>query len=161
MRQVVHPLHVASLRGRDAGVTLIEMLVVLAILGASVGGVMLAMPQGAPDPTADREARLLQARLRQATEASLATLRPARMQWATDGYVFEQWDGSDWQPHELPVLAKRHVLTGGVAMQGDGVINFTPDALPPVGGPVEVILRGGSAMRVGYDGFAAVVEAGQ
>lgn len=145
-------------RRPDAGVTLVEMLVVLAILGTAVGAAMLAIPRKADDPTARREAQLLQTRLITALEASMASLRPARMVWAAESYVFEEWDGSEWQPHLSPVLAERHILPGSVTLEDAGTLAISPDVLAPNGGQIDLVLRGATRVRLRYDGFAATLE---
>lgn len=147
-------------RARDAGVTLIETLVVLAILGTAVGAAMLALPRGESAPTATREAQLLQARLTRAVEASLGALRPVQMRWDPAGYEFEQWDGTDWEPHPVPVLAARHDLAGGVTLDGEGRLQITPELLPPQDGPLRLTLQGGAPVVLRFDGFSALLEAG-
>lgn len=147
-------------RRPDAGVTLVEMLVVLAILGTAVGAAMLAIPQKTDDPSAMREAQLLQTRLVTALDTSMATLRPARMVWEADGYAFEEWDGSEWRSHLSPVLSERHILPGSVTLEDTGTLAISPDVLPPKGGTIELVLRGASRVRLRYDGFAATLETG-
>lgn len=147
-------------RRPDAGVTLIETLVVLAILATAVGAAMLAIPQGGTTVTAEREARLLQARLTRAVDASLGRLQPVQMRWDPAGYVFEAWDGGAWQAPDVPMLAARHDLTGGVALEGEGTLRITPDLLPPEDGALVLTLTGGTPARLRFDGFAAVVETG-
>ncbi|MGY3438391.1 hypothetical protein [Marinovum sp. KMM 9989] len=141
--------------------TLVEMLVVLAILAASIGAVMLAIPGGGGDPTVGREARLLQARLVQAADRSLSSLRPARMRWAADGYVFEEWDGEAWLPHRAPVLGARHSLPDGITLVDAGTVPISPDLMPPRGGATWIELRGNPPVRLRFDGFATVIEAAQ
>lgn len=157
---MTHVVPSGDTRRPDAGVTLVEMLVVLAILGTAVGAAMLAIPRKTDDPSAMREAQLLQTRLVTALDASMASLRPARMVWTTDGYVFEEWDGSDWQSHLSPVLAERHILPGSVSLENAGTLTISPDVLPPKDGPVQLVLRGSTRVRLRYDGFAARLETG-
>ena len=147
-------------RRPDAGVTLIETLVVLAIIGTAVGAAMLAIPRGTEAPGATREARLLQARLPRAVDASLETLAPVRMLWDPTGYVFEVWEDDGWQAHPAPVLAARHGFPGGVSLEGEGTLSITPELLPPEDGPLRLTLRGGAPAVLRFDGFAAMLEAG-
>ncbi|WP_323764746.1 prepilin-type N-terminal cleavage/methylation domain-containing protein [Marinovum sp.] len=150
----------AATRSREAGVTLIETLVVLAILGTAVGAAMLALPQRNSAPTAAREAQLLQARLTRAVEASLGALAPLRMRWDARGYSFEQWDETDWQALAVPILSARHEFTGGVTLEGEGELRITPELLPPEGGPLRLTLQGGGAAVLRFDGYAATLETG-
>lgn len=142
----------------DAGVTLLETLIVLAILGVAVGAAMLALPSGDDDPTTRREAALLEARLEQAADDSLSRLAPARMTWTTSGYRFEEWRDGAWAAHATPVLAQAHDLPQGIRLTDEGSVAFSPEVLPPEDGTVALTLTGRLPVTLRFDGFAATID---
>lgn len=146
-------------RATDAGVSLLEMLVVLVILGTAVGAVTLALPRDTRAPGADREARLLQARLDRAVDASLAALTPARLTWEPGGYVFEEWTGEDWAQHSKAHLSRPRALPVGVSLDSAGSAVISPDLTTPEGGRLELVLRGARPVTVVFDGIATTTGA--
>lgn len=122
-------------RARDAGVTLIEMLVVLALIGASAGVVSYALPSAAPARNLDQDAALLASRLNLAAERSLMTGQVYRMDWQSDGYVFQAWRDGAWQSEPGTPLDAPHGLARGAVLSDDagsrrGRLTITPDLLP-------------------------------
>ncbi|MDF1727657.1 MAG: prepilin-type N-terminal cleavage/methylation domain-containing protein [Sulfitobacter sp.] len=146
-------------RAGDSGVTLIETLIVLVLIGVAAGIVTLSLPSGAPPREIAQEAALLSARINLAAEQSLIAARPYRMNWATDGYNFEVWDGEDWgQEGENEV---RHELADGILLTEEGgarsgVLRINPDLLPSASGPALFRLRSGTnGQEVLFDGATA------
>jgi general secretion pathway protein H len=105
---------------REAGFTLLEVLVVIVMIGVLATTVTLSL---APDnhrrlqDEAWRFARVLEAASEQAGEGD-----PLALEWAPDGYRFlRQGDDGRWQPLERDeLLAARHWPDGIVAGLGEG-----------------------------------------
>ena len=100
-----HPDPVTRRQG-EAGVTLMEILIVLAILGVMTGVAALSLPSATRTATLRQEADLLAARLGLAAEKSQVSGRPSRFDWSATGYAFREWDGTDWTVHRDAVLAE-------------------------------------------------------
>ena len=85
--------------------TLVEMLVVLAIVGVSSGMVILAVGGERSNLAAQTEANRLADRLRLAADEALISSRPIMLQMSPTGYAFVATGSSvgDWGDlHELP-----------------------------------------------------------
>lgn len=163
-----HPV-VEALRNprvKDAGVTLIEMLVVLVLIGVGAGIVTYALPSGSAARSVSQEATLLKSRLNIAAERSLIGGRPFRMTWTSTGYRFEEWEGAKWQTASSPPFIAAHVFDDAVSLTtmvggSEGEIAITPDLLPTANGVVEIRLKAGtSSETLVFDGAAARIEGG-
>ena len=118
-----------------AGVTLLELLVVLAIMALASAGVSLAL-RSAPGTQLEREAGRLAALLEAGRAASRASGRPVYWRPGSDGFVFE-----GLPPATLP----GHWLAPGVrvqSLQGPGAAPVSALVLgpEPVLGPQRVDL---------------------
>lgn len=151
-------------RDPEAGVSLVEILVVLAIVGV-VGGVsVLGLGAANRGARAEAEARRLADRLGLAVDEVLVTGVPMALAWDPQGYRFLSWDagGADWGASAQPVLAAAHRLPAGLALEdadgGDGPpILITADFAQP---PARLTIGGAATdWQVGFDGFAALAEA--
>lgn len=78
------------------GFTLVELMVVIAIIGVAAGAVVLSMPD--PRPTLAVEAERFAARLTLAREEVVMTNRPVALRADAAGYGFESFDGAVWTP---------------------------------------------------------------
>ncbi|MDP2117619.1 MAG: GspH/FimT family pseudopilin [Brevundimonas sp.] len=76
------------------GFTLVELLMVVAIIGLAAGAVALSVPD--PRPSAAAEAERFAARLIRAREESILTNRPVAVEATPAGYGFSVFDGADW-----------------------------------------------------------------
>ena len=83
-------------RGRRSGFTLVELLMVVAIVGLAAGAVVLAMPD--PRPPVGDEAERFAARLVRAREEALLTNRAVAVEATAAGYEFSSFDGVQWSP---------------------------------------------------------------
>ena len=148
-------------RGAEAGLTLVEVLVVLAIIGIMSGVAVFGLGGASRGATVQAEAQRLAASVQLASDEALVTDRRLALQWDGRGYSFVQWDGGDWQPHSAPSLGERHELPDAMALAGD-----SGDDLVPIGAaaasPVGFTLSAGEqSWRVQFDGLnAAAVPAG-
>lgn len=101
---------------RSAGFTLVELMVVIAIVGLLTGAVVLAMP----DPRGDlrHEAERFAARARAAQDAAVIEARETALWVTADGYGFEQRDRGGWRRlDEKPFEDRR--WQGAQAIVGD------------------------------------------
>lgn len=134
---------------RRQGMTLIEMLVVLAIVGVSAS-LMVLGGGGLRETTAQTEANRLADRLRLAADEALIDGRPMRLLLAPSSYEFV--GGS------ADALRGRHVLPKGTVMSArDAEISVDPDGAAP---PTRMTIRDrGQAWVVTFDGLGAEVVA--
>ena len=142
-------------RRPDAGVSLIEVLVVLAILGALSGAVVLGAG-GSGSATAEAEARRLADRLQRAADEALVTGVPRALVCDASVYLFVAWDdGADAWGAASRILAEAHALPSGLALAGP------EEAVPVVIAPeaaaaAAFTVRGPDATwTVAFDGLTA------
>ncbi|WP_165967323.1 GspH/FimT family pseudopilin [Luteimonas aestuarii] len=87
------------------GFTLVELMVVLAILGVAGAAVALSLPPG--DASLHRQADAFALHLQRAREEAILAARPVRVRADADGYAFEARTGRAWQPLAAPAFASR------------------------------------------------------
>lgn len=143
--------------GREAGLTLVEMLVVLAIIGIASGVAVLGFGAG-KGVNVEAEAHTLASKLRLAADISMVTDRRILLAWDTRSYSFLGWDATAgrWAPETGTSLGGRHELPAGFALAIPGT---SPAALAADGtgqGIDATISNGGRRWQVLFDGFAAV-----
>ncbi|MFV0624477.1 prepilin-type N-terminal cleavage/methylation domain-containing protein [Sphingomonas sp. ac-8] len=137
------------------GMTLVEMLVVLAIIGVAAGAVTLGIGAATRAPTVETEARRLATQLQSAADDAMLGDRAIAFTAAEHGYGFATMDAKGgWQPREGAGMGF-HTLPGGMTM--------TLSARPPVllgvdgtGQPLTAdITAGDDRWVVTYDGMTA------
>lgn len=79
-----------------SGFTLVELLMVVAIMGLAAAAVVLAVPD--PRPPVGDEAERFAARLVRAREEALLTNRAVAVEATPEGYAFSSFDGVQWSP---------------------------------------------------------------
>ncbi|WP_170311874.1 prepilin-type N-terminal cleavage/methylation domain-containing protein [Sulfitobacter sabulilitoris] len=151
-----------AIRTRDAGLTLVEVLVVLVIIGTLTGAAALSFGARGGATDVAQQAELLAARIGRAAQDALIADRAARMEWDSDGYRFAIWDGAAWQDHPDAVLAPAYGLAGAVSLgtagAARGTVRFDADMTPPAGRALRLRLSRGDARRVVvFDGITARV----
>ena len=77
-----------------AGFTLVELLMVVAIMGLAAGAVVLSVPDPRPSVAADAER--FAARLSRAREEAILSNRPVAVEATAAGYAFTAFDGTAW-----------------------------------------------------------------
>ncbi|MCW3835744.1 prepilin-type N-terminal cleavage/methylation domain-containing protein [Sphingomonas canadensis] len=147
-----------AIRRDEAGLTLVEMLVVLAIIGVISGAAVLGIGAATRAPTAEAEAHRLATQLQAAGDDAMLGDRLIAFTVAEDGYGFaDVADGKLTQRTRGPLGF--HRLPAGMVM--------TLDAKPPVmlgadgsGQPVTATIEaGGQTWRVAFDGITATASA--
>ena len=122
---------------RQSGFTLLEVLVVMAIVGVVAGMVLPALQAGARQSAVRRSVREFISAARQASARAVSSRRPvALVVWPDDGaFGIEGLDGR----YELPDFADFGEIVGGSEAEGDKEIRF--DFYPTgssAGGSVEI-----------------------
>lgn len=151
----------ANPRRRDGGVTLIEILVVLALLGVMAGVISLGLGRQSQDRSLQEEANLLSARMNRAADHILLTGQKMQIIWAEDQYTFKTWSAGEWAPHPIGILANDHLLSGDIRLgDKEGRQAFVVDAglIPQDGQALTLMLRSleqGQEMGVIFDGANA------
>lgn len=140
-------------RPSEAGMTLIEMLVVLAIIGVMAGAMSLGMGGASREEGLQAEATRLARRVQWAADGAMSGDRPVALVWDAHGYAFLTWNGDHWVADDDEGFA-RHRLPG------DLTLLLTPKRQPlPVvmgGAPILARLDGkGRGWIVVYDGLNA------
>lgn len=142
-------------RPRRAGMTLVEILVVLTIVGVMAGVVTLGGGLGDRGLGVESEANRLAERLRLAAEDVLVTRRPLALAFDGEGYGFVRGEGQ--AAGVTDAMAERHSLPAGVRLVGLGVSSplvIDPDgAVPPA---AFGLAKGDRRWRVEFDGLNAV-----
>ena len=85
-------------RVRRAGFTLVEVMVVTALIGLAAGAVVMTLPD--PRPPVGQQAEVFAARLVRAREEAILTGRPVAVTADARGYAFEVFSGGEWGPLE-------------------------------------------------------------
>lgn len=148
-------------RQAEAGITLIEIMVVLAVIGIATGTVMMTV--GDRDARAEAEALRLARHLSLGVDEALIGGMALALRWDTAGYVFVQMPAGgaevqDWPAADLPALAQRHDLPGALQMSLREPAGTGPILVPPSGiaaTSVFAITGSDPVWTVTFDGFAA------
>ncbi len=153
-------------RAGDAGVTLVEILVVLVLIGTVAGAVGLSLGNARRGASVDSETALLLARMRRASDEALLAGAPVALTWDNAGYRFLAWADGGWQPHPVSILGTPHLLPDGVGFLGPsrgGDFVVGADLLPQDGAALRLALGpdGSPAERAPqliWDGATARLE---
>lgn len=107
-----------------AGFTLVELLMVIAVIGLAAGAVVLAVPD--PRPAVGLEAERFAARLSRAREESILSGRPVAVEASADGYGFTVFDGAAWSVLDEGPFGPQN-WTGGTTVEPAAVrVVFDP-----------------------------------
>lgn len=148
------------MRGRRAGLTLVEMLVVLAIIGAMAAVVTLSVGVGTRQVGAQSEANRLAERLKLAADDVLVTRRPISLEFDARGYRFVGPDGAELTATGAPeALLGRHDLPKEMKLGWRGVQSPAP-LDPDTAGTLNewAVMRPGETWVVAFDGLNARVQ---
>jgi general secretion pathway protein H len=136
------------MRQPQAGVTLIEMMIVLAVIGVATGALTLGLGALGRDNRAEQEARRLADAISLGVDDALISGEGRWVAWDAAGYT-------------IGAMAP-HLLASPVALaRADGEtapVELTADATSLA---VDFVLQGGGAVwRVSFDGMSAIVVPG-
>lgn len=104
-------------RHPESGVTLVEILVVLALVSVMTGAVALGLGSVGRENSVTQEAQLLVARLNRAADETILTATPMQFTWADDTYQFAIMSDGAWVSHPVAVLSAPHVLPRGLKIR--------------------------------------------
>lgn len=145
----------AACRASQAGMTLIEMLIVLAIIGVAAGAVTLGIGAATRKPSVESEARRLASRLQAAADDAMLGDRLVAFTAQAHGYGFATVAPNGKLAARSDTALAPHTLPAGITL--------TLDTRPPVvlgvdgsGKPMAATIDNGSQRwLVRYDGLTA------
>lgn len=146
------------MRNSEAGFSLVEVLVVLAVLATMASATFISFGAAGRGAGPETEAMLLANRLSLALDEALVTGNQLSLSLDTNGYGVDVWssESNDWVPHASGFFGTRHELPGGTRMELDKRLErilIRPDA---TGEPVTITLSNSdSGWNVSHDGFSA------
>ena len=151
-------------RRPDGGITLIEVLVVLAVIGVATGVTMLGLNGTDRDTRAEAEAVRLARNLSLGVDEAILSGTPLALMWDAGGYSFVAWSAADavWGPAKPNSLSRRHDLRAPVGLSLTGTSTTQPILIASSGiGPATEFELGSATGNgspgwiVAFDGFSA------
>lgn len=142
-------------RPSEAGLTLIEMLIVLAIIGVAAGATTLGIGAATRAPSIETEARRLATRLQSAADDAMLGDRTIAFIVEKHGYGFATISADGKTVARTDEVLGFHQLPGGMTM----TLNVRPPVVLGVDGsgkPLSATIeRGSQRWLVTYDGMTA------
>ena len=139
--------------------TLVEMLVVLAIIGVAAGAVSLGIGAATRAPSVESEARRFATRLQAAADDAMLGDRMVALTATDYGYAFAKVAADGTIPKGTPTIDD-HVLPGGITM----TLSAAPPLVLGLDGAAKpltaTIAAGGQQWVVRYDGLTAIAAQG-
>jgi general secretion pathway protein H len=135
-------------RSGESGFTLVELMIVIAILGLAATAVVLTLP--GEERTVRSEADRLAARLAAARDVAVIEGHSIAVNFAPSGYGFERRIDGAWQPLPGRAFEHRSWPNGIRFVAGDGQaaarVRFDRIGTSPT--PQAVVLSGGDAREI-------------
>jgi general secretion pathway protein H len=142
-------------RAAEHGFTLVELMVVIAIIGLATGVVVLTMPDARGDLRGDAER--FAARVRSAQDSAVIEAHDVALSVRADGYDFARYQRGRWVPMRDKPFAPQLWSTGAQAIVGEAgsarvVFDTTGGAAP-----LDVILvRDAQRVRIRLEGDGTI-----
>lgn len=132
---------------RQRAFTLLELVVVLALMGVILSFARLSLGDGGAAARHEQDARTLLAALRLAQEEAVLDGREFGLRMAGDGYDFMQLSGKTWQPMtgSRPLRARRLGADQRLTLRVDGYPVPLADQLDATDRPQVFLLSSGEA----------------
>ncbi|MGV8951231.1 MAG: prepilin-type N-terminal cleavage/methylation domain-containing protein [Cypionkella sp.] len=155
-------------RNGEAGLTLIEMLVVLAVIGVATGATMLGLSAADRGARAQSEAVRLASNLSLGIDEAIVAGAPLALLWDQAGYRFVAWSDAkqSWEAILPAQLSARHDLrdTLQLALEGTEARDAVLIAPSGVGAHISFVVSAKTLGReerwiVDFDGFSANAHA--
>lgn len=138
-------------RDGEAGLTLVEVMVALAIVAAMAGLTVMSLSAADRSLRAETEANRLAAKLNAAGDRALISGQPVTVEWDDQSYAVGGGGGD---------AAASHALPAGMTLRSeprDGTVAILPGATGSAA--TWSVARGGAAWSVTFDGLSARVIA--
>lgn len=145
---------------REAGLTLVEMLVVLVIIAVIGGAAVLGLGGAASGATVQAEAQRLAASLELAADEAMVNDATLALSWDDLGYSVVRWNAGakDWEPHLPGELGTRHDLPSEIRIAAGAAEPPLRIGEQSLKGSAQFVLDGADrAWSVQFDGLEAAV----
>lgn len=123
---------------RERGFTLVELMVVIAIIGLMAGSVVLAIPD--PRGSLVDEAERFAARTLAVRDLAIIEARPLAVRVTASGYAFDRRQAGQWVPLDRRPFRSEPWSAGTAALVGAGTARAAFDATGRPSGPLAITL---------------------